>query len=149
MKFHNRHRGFAAVLFSASAILALLFSSLQTEGSPLDRSEMLYPAAISVEFRGCESAHSCRFWIESLVTLDGSLLIVRPNGIVTGTDGNAIAIRNRLNSLLSNMIHQHKRIELLDLRELNDGIYSATIMVNGMDVRDDPILHDLMETAKK
>ena len=49
---------------------------------------------------------------------------------------------------MSNMIHQHKRIELQDLRKLDDGTYAATVKVNGMDVSADPILNNLMETAK-
>jgi hypothetical protein len=49
----------------------------------------------------------------------------------------------------TNMIHQHKRIELRDLRKLDDGAYVAKVMVNGTDVSEDPILNDLMETSKK
>ncbi len=64
------------------------------------------------------------------------------------SDATGIAVRNRLNSLMSNMIHQHKRIELRDLRKLEDGAYAATVKVNGMDLSTDPSLSDLMETSK-
>ncbi len=63
-------------------------------------------------------------------------------------DATAVAVRNRLNSLMSNMIHQHKHIELKDLRKLDDGAYAATVKVDGIDVSADPILNDLMETQK-
>ena len=63
-------------------------------------------------------------------------------------DAIAIAVRNRLNSLMSNMIHQYKRIELEDLRKLDDGTYAATVKVNGVDVSEDPTLNDLVETSK-
>ena len=63
-------------------------------------------------------------------------------------DATAIAVRDRLNSLMSNMIHQHKRIELQDLRKLDDGTYAASIKVNGIDLRADPTLKELMETSK-
>lgn len=66
----------------------------------------------------------------------------------TRTGKNAAAVRDRLNSLMSNMIHQHKRIELQDLRQLDDGAYAATIEVNGMDLSEDPILVDLTEISK-
>lgn len=114
MKSHYRHRGFATVLFSTSAILASLLYSLDTDGSQLDGSEAFYLAAVSAEFRGGESAYSCRFWIASSPSMVESLFVVRPNGLSIETRGEAIAIavRNRLNSLLSNMIHQHKRIAL-------------------------------------
>ena len=49
---------------------------------------------------------------------------------------------------MSNMIHQHKRIELQELRKLDDGTYAATVKVNGMDLSADPILNDLMQTSK-
>ena len=64
------------------------------------------------------------------------------------TDATAIAVRDRLNFLMSNMIHRHKRIELQELRKLDDGTYAATVKVNGIDLLADPMLNDLMETSK-
>ena len=49
---------------------------------------------------------------------------------------------------MSNMIHQHKRIELQELRKLDDETYAATVKVNGIDLLADPMLNDLMETSK-
>ena len=70
---------------------------------------------------------------------------VRPDG-VSRTPGDAaisIAVRDRLNALLANMIHQAKRIVLEDLRELDDGTFAATVTVNGEDVASDPTLLEL------
>ncbi len=41
------------------------------------------------------------------------------------------------------MIHQHKRIELHDLRELDDGTFAATVTVNGVELAIDPMLAQL------
>jgi len=41
------------------------------------------------------------------------------------------------------MIHQHKRILLHDLRELEDGTFAGTVTVNGANVASDPILLEL------
>ncbi len=57
----------------------------------------------------------------------------------------SIAVRDRLNALLANMIHQSKRIVLHDLRELDDGTFAATVTVNGVNVESDPILLELRE----
>ena len=56
-----------------------------------------------------------------------------------------MAVRDRLNALLANMIHQAKRIVLHDLRELDDGTFAATVTVNGLAVASDPILVQLRE----
>ena len=70
---------------------------------------------------------------------------MRPDGVVRthGDDAVAIAARDRLNALLASMIHQHKRILLHDLRELEDGTFAATVTVNGANVASDPILLEL------
>ena len=60
-------------------------------------------------------------------------------------DGISIAVRDRLNALLASMIHQHKRIVLHDLRELDDGTFAATVTVNGVNLASDPILVELNE----
>jgi len=106
---------------------------------------------MEAEFRGCESAGWCRFWIESLDPLAISLYRVRPDG-VSGTPGDhaiRIAMRNRLNALLANMIHQDKHIVLRDLRELDDGTFSAAVTVNGVDVASDPILLELQKKKRR
>jgi hypothetical protein len=72
---------------------------------------------------------------------------VRPDGVVQVLDGDAlsIAVRDRLNALLANMIHQAKHIVLHDLRALDDGTFAAKVTVNGVDVASDPTLLELRE----
>jgi hypothetical protein len=150
MKSRSKHLVLVAELFSTGALLALLNHSPVVHGAQPNTSEVSHRGTVPAEFRGCESARTCRFRIESSTSSTESLHVVRPNGVRAGTDGDttAIAVRNRLNFLMSNMIHQHKRIELQELRELDDGAYAATVKVNGMDVSADPILNDLMQTSK-
>jgi len=62
-----------------------------------------------------------------------------------GDDAGSIAMRDRLNALLASMIHQHRRIVLHDLRELDDGTFAATVTVNGLNLASDPTLLDLRE----
>jgi hypothetical protein len=147
MKFCNRYMVLAVELFSTGALLALVtHSSAVYSAQPTASAAETVPA----EFRGCESARACRFRIEWSTSSTELLYVVRPNGVRAGTDGDgtAIAVRDRLNFLMSNMIHQHKRIELQDLRKLDDGTYGATVKINGMDLGADPILNSLMETSK-
>lgn len=151
MKSRNGLVGLVAALFSSSALLVLSGHSPTVQSAQLIASDDSHPDAVPAEFRGCESAQTCRFQIESSIPLTESIYVVLPNGVLAGMDKDArgIAVRNRLNFLLSNMIHQHKRIELEDLRKLENGTYAATVKVNGMDVRADPILKDLVEISKK
>ena len=102
---------------------------------------------VEAEFRGCDSAGWCRFWIEPLHPSEEPLCRVRPDGVLRMPDDAAIsiALRNRLNALLANMIHQVKHIVLEDLRELDDGTFAATVTVNGVNVESDPILLELRE----
>lgn len=102
---------------------------------------------VEAEFRGCDSAGWCRFWIEPLPPSEESLCRVRPDGVsrMSGDDALSITLRDRLNALLANMIHQSKRIVLEDLRELDDGTFGATVTVNGVNVASDPILLELRE----
>ena len=146
MKYRNGHLALASALFSASALLALLNHSPTVHGSQPATSEVSHPDAVGAEFRGCESARMCRFWIKSSTPSTESLHVVRPNGVFAGTDSDAtsIAVRNRLNSLMSNMIHQYKRIDLQDLRKLDDGTFAATVIVDGIELSADPIVRDLM-----
>jgi len=58
-------------------------------------------------------------------------------------------MRNRLNALLANMIHQDKHIVLRDLRELDDGTFAAAVTVNGVDVASDPILLELQKKKRR
>jgi hypothetical protein len=66
---------------------------------------------------------------------------------VQGDDSFALAVRDRLNAVLASMIHQHKRIRLYDMRELDDGTFAATVTVNEADVASDPALVELRGTA--
>jgi hypothetical protein len=102
---------------------------------------------VEAQFRGCDSAGWCRFWIEPLHPAQESLHRVRPDGVarMPGDAAIAIAVRDRLNALLADMIHQSKRIVLEDLRELDDGTFAATVTVNGANVESDPILLELRE----
>jgi hypothetical protein len=102
---------------------------------------------VEAEFRGCDSAGWCRFWIEPLPPSEESIYRVRPDGVLRVPDDAAISIAvcNRLNTLLANMIHQNKRIVLHDLRELDDGTFAATVTVNGEDVASDPTLLELRQ----
>jgi hypothetical protein len=104
-------------------------------------------AQVEAEFRGCESAGWCRFRIEAAQ----SLVRVRPAGVPQSSvgDATAIAVRNRLNALLSNMIHQAKLIVLHDLRQLDDGTFTATVTVTGVNLAADPILAELREKAAR
>ena len=103
--------------------------------------------SVPAEFRGCESVRLCRFWIEWPALPTESLLLVRPNGIVIAANNNTtgIAVRNRFNVLMSNMIHQYKTIELRDMRKLDDATYSATVIVDGVELSADPVVSDLMK----
>ena len=100
---------------------------------------------MEAQYRGCESAGWCRFWIEPLDPLAESLHRVRPDGVsrTTGIGATSIAVRDRLNALLANMIRQAKHIELHDLRELDDGTFAAIVTVNGVNLASDLILLDL------
>ena len=102
---------------------------------------------VEAQFRGCDSAGWCQFWIEPLHPSQESLHRVRPDGVAWMPDNDAasVAVRNRLNALLANMIHQHKHIVLHDLRELDDGTFAAAVTVNGVELASDPILLELQE----
>jgi len=105
--------------------------------------------SVEAQFRGCESTGWCRFWIEALDPLAQSLHRVRPDGVsrIPGENPTSIAMRDRLNVLLSDMIHQAKHIVLHDLRRLDDGTFAATVTVNGIDLASDPILLELRAKA--
>lgn len=135
-------------MLSRLLLLAAMFGPLMLRMEVY--AESLDPALkqagpVSAQFRGCESAGWCRFWIESLDPLAQSLHRVYPQGIPE-TDGNeelAVAVRNRLNALMSSFVHQHKRIVLYGLRERGDGNWTANITVNEAALEEDPALREL------
>ena len=133
-------------LLPAAALLGLLSVPMTIRADP-SAPRPGHAAAVEAQFRGCESAGWCRFWIESLDPLAQSLHRVRPDGVarMPGDDAISIAVRDRLNAVLANMIHQSKRIVLHDLRELDDGTFAATVTVNGANLASDPILLELHE----
>ncbi|MEX0957675.1 MAG: hypothetical protein WDZ63_00155 [Burkholderiales bacterium] len=105
----------------------------------------LHPGPLPAEFRGCDAAGSCHFVFETSVLPAVPPHRVRPDGVPHGAPDDivAIAVRDRLNALMSSMIHQHKRIVLHDLRALGDGSLAARITVNEADVARDPVLLEL------
>ena len=128
----------------ASVFFVLVRTPLAlTASSPEPLSK--YPAALTAEFRGCEAAGWCRFRIDSVEPLASSAYRVYPDGVARSPENNEVskAIRNRMNALLSNMVHQHKRIELHDLREFEDGMFVATVTVNESNLALDPVLLEL------
>jgi len=100
------------------------------------------------EFRGCDTAGWCRFWIDSPDPAQ-SMVRVRPNDVLkmSGDDALSNAVRNRLNALLSDMIHQAKHIDLNDLCKLDDGTFTATVTVTGVPLASDPVLVELRTRA--
>jgi hypothetical protein len=133
----------STLLAAGAAALCLLFAP----ASQADSSAKRDTAQVEAEFRGCESGGWCRFWIDS----PESLVRVRPDGVPQSRVGDAtsIAVRNRLNALLSNMIHQAKLIVLHDLHELDDGTFTARVTVTGVNLAADPILAELREKAAR
>ena len=134
------------LLAAAAALVGMLFLPMTISAeSPASRASHNEP--VEAQFRGCESAGWCRFWIEPPDPTVESMHRVRPDGVsrMPGDDAISIAVRDRLNALLASMIHQHKQIVLHHLRELGDGTFAATVTVNGAKVASDPILLELRE----
>jgi len=132
------------LLAAAAALLAMLILPIAVRAeSPVSRAGHTEP--VEAQFRGCESAGLCRFWIQLLDPLAQSLHRVRPDGVLQmhTNDAISISVRDRLNALLASMIHQHKQIILHDLRELDDGTFAAAVTVNGANLASDPILVEL------
>jgi hypothetical protein len=109
------------------------------------RDEDLANIAFEAQFAGCDAAGWCRFALDASPGSVQALLRVRPVGVADARADPALArkVRDRLNAVLSSMIHQHKRIRLSALRELGDGTYAAIVTVNDADVAADPALQDL------
>ncbi|HVY07721.1 MAG TPA: hypothetical protein VHB46_17225 [Burkholderiales bacterium] len=118
---------------SRFALLAVLFSL------PLP----VHAESVPAQFRGCDAAGWCRFSVDSPDAAQ-PLLRVRPDGIPrTSDEATAVAVRNRLNALMSDFIHQAKHIELHDLHKLDDGTYAASVTVTGIELSSDPVLAEL------
>ena len=134
------------LLAAGAALLSLLCVPMTIRAQP-PAPHPGHAAPVEAQFRGCESAGWCRFWIEPPHPLAESLPRVRPDGVsrMPGDNAISIAVRDRLNALLASMIHQSKHIVLHDLRELDDGTFAATVTVNGATVASDPILLELHE----
>ena len=141
-------------LIAAGAVAACLLVAPVSQAQSVSANKnaaRVNAAQVEAEFRGCESAGWCRFRIEAPDRLTQWLIRVRPDGVprVSGEDATSIAVRNRLNALLSNMIHQAKHIVLHDLHELDDGTFTATVTVTGVNLAADPILAELRERADR
>lgn len=100
---------------------------------------------VSAQFRGCDAAGWCRFRIEVLDPLGQTLHTIYPDGMpdTAGDRELAVAVRDRLNALMSSFVHQHKRIMLYGLRARGDGTWAASITVNESALEDDPALREL------
>jgi hypothetical protein len=141
-------------LVVSAALLGFLFAAPMAtcaEPSPVNSRNT---TPVEAEFRGCDAAGYCRFRVEPRSPLGESLLRVHPDGIsrtpggisrTPGDYGISVALRDRLNALLSNMIHQAKHIVLLNLRRLDDGTFAATVIVNDANLASDPVLLELNE----
>jgi hypothetical protein len=129
------------------AVAAMLFGVF-LPATARAQTSAAHAAPLEARFRGCDAAGWCRFWIEPLDPSARTLHRVRPNGVTRSQldPTAAVAVRDRLNALLADMIHQHKRIVLHGLRELDDGTFAATVTVNGVDVVSDPVLQELRGT---
>jgi hypothetical protein len=134
---HARHRKTLNSLAIATLGSALLLAST-------GHSEMV--PGVPAQFRGCDSAGWCKFWIQPDNALEDPVHRVRPLGIpeMRGGDAVSIDVRDRLNALMSSFVHQHKRIVLYGLRRLGDGTWTAGITVNESPLEDDPALHELL-----
>jgi hypothetical protein len=133
-------------LSAAAAFLGLLSAAMTICADASER-YAAHAEPVEAQFRGCDSAGWCRFWIEPPHPSEDSLYRVRPDGVLRLPEDDAIsiAVRDRLNALLANMIHQNKRIVLHDLRELGDGTFAAAVTVNNEDVASDPTLLELRQ----
>jgi len=132
-----RFRKYSSLLCATAAGFLLLPASLPAAS----------PGPVPAQFRGCNSTDGCRFWVEPRNALEEPVRRVRPDGIPSpqGRNAVAIAVRDRLNALMSSFVHQHKRIVLYDLRDLGDGTFAATITVNESALTEDPVLDALRE----
>lgn len=138
---------YACSLAAVAGLLGLLTMPVATGTQTAPGFERMQ--TVEAEFRGCESAGWCRFRIEAPDAHAQSLVRLWPDGVtrVAAGDPAAPALRNRLNALLSNMIHQAKHIVLHDLRRLDDGTLAALVTINGADLAADPLVVELGRRA--
>ena len=138
-------------LVASAVLLGFLFAVMMAIGAEPPALNSRNTVPVEAEFRGCDAAGYCRFSVEPSSPWAEPLLRVRPDGIsrTSGDYGISIAIRDRLNALLSNMIHQAKHIVLLDLHKLDDGTFAATVIVNDANLASDPVLVELNERLTK
>ena len=132
----------AAMLICSTSLSVTTLPAAPTDG------EQVHAGPVEAQFRGCQSAGWCRFWIDSLSGTPPSSYRVYPDGMTLSSDeAYSRAVRDRLNALLVNMIHQYKHIELRELRGVDDGFFAAIIIVDGEDVASDPVLLELQGKA--
>ncbi len=134
------------LLIAAGALFVMMSASTNIFAAPPEI-QSRYTTPVEAQYRGCDAAGWCRFWIEALDPLALKLLRVYPDGVPRGTGNEAIAIavRDRLNALLASMVHQHKRIVLRDIREVEDGTFAAVVTVNEANLASDAILVELLK----
>jgi len=137
----------ARQMITPATVGFLLLAAAGSAGLAAEETERHAPwaATFDAQFRGCDDAGACHFWIDARDAYQEGLYRVRPDGVtwIVERDQTARAVRDRLNALLSNMIHQHKRVELHGMRSLGDATYAARVTVNGADLADDPVLAQL------
>ena len=133
---------FAVLTGTAAALLVALCTPVTLRA---DSARAAHGDSVEAEFHGCDVAGRCLFSIESPSMPGEPLLRVRPNGVLLPDDDvlDALALRDRLNALLANMIHQVKRIGLHDLRVQTDGTFAATVTVHGVDIASDSTIREL------
>lgn len=103
--------------------------------------------AIEARFGGCDATGWCRFWFERPGDAGAALYRVLPDGVTPRARDDAL--RDRLNALLADMIHQHKRIQLHRLRARQDGSLAATVTVTGIPLTEDEMLRRLQSPDAK
>ena len=136
------------LLLSAAMLICSTLVTVTTLRAAAPDGEQVHAGPVEAQFRGCQSVGWCHFWIDSLSGTPPSLYRVYPDGVPRRSDETySTAVRDRLNALLVNMIHQYKRIELRGLRSVGEGLFSAIIIVDGNDVASDPIVLELQEKA--
>lgn len=129
------------------SLLALTALNLTLQCSSLAAVE--FARVTDAQFRGCDAAGWCDFHIETPGDVRGIVVRVRPDGVaLPSRDADRVALRNRLNALLVDMIHQYKSIELRHLREQEDGVHAAQVIVNDADVAGDRVVQELLSAAR-
>src|ERR1700674_5700301 len=87
-------------LLAATAFLGVLSVPMTARADPT-APQPGHAEPVEAQFRGCDSAGWCRFWIEPLHRSKDSLYRVRPDGVSRmPDDATSIPVRDRLNALL-------------------------------------------------